>query len=73
MNLGANPRVLGVMEGGGVVAREMPTRRKERNYLPSHQMVLETLLRCVPICLPHGEGRAAVQSRFHDAMSHGTP
>ena len=71
-NLGNNSRVCGAEEGGGDgIAREMPSRRKARNQLPSHQMLLETLLKCVPIRLPYGDGREAVASRFREAMKEG--
>ena len=45
----------------------MPRRCLARNHRPSHEMVEETLLRCLSIRLTHGEGRKAVASRFHDA------
>ena len=32
-------------------------------------MVLKVLLRCLPICLPYGDGRRMVETRFHDALS----
>ena len=71
-NLGNNPRVYGAEEDGGDgISMEMPSRRKARNQRPSHRMLLETLLKCVPIRLPHGEGRGAVASRFREAMKGG--
>ncbi len=71
MHLGNNPRVLGTKEGGGVIASEMPRRCSARNHQPSHEMVKETLLRCLPIRLTHGEGRKAVLSRFEYATKEG--
>ena len=73
MNLGNNPRVHGdaVVGGIGMMAVAMPAGRRERNYLPSHSMVLQVLLKCVPISLPYGEGREMVQRRFGDAILKG--
>jgi hypothetical protein len=80
MNLGNNPRVFGVpdVSGGAAevapsapTAERLPVHRSARNYLPSHRMVKETMLRCLPLRLTHGEGRAAVASRFDDAMGVG--
>ena len=80
MNLGNNPMVFGVpdVSGGSAevaasapTAEQLPAHRSARNYLPSHKMVKETLLRCLPLRLTHGEGRAAVASRFDDAMGLG--
>ena len=71
-NLGNNPRVFGASEGfDDGVSAEMPSHRSARNYIPSHAMVLETLLRCLPMSMPNGEGREAVKSRFQDAKSVG--
>ena len=68
MNLGNNPRVLGAEEGGEAIASKMPRCCLARNHRPSHEMVMETLLRCLPIRLTHGEGWKTVSSRFDDAM-----
>ena len=68
MNLGNNLRVLG--DGADVgIADHMPRERSERNYLPFHNMVLQVPLRCLPICLPYGDGRRMVETRFCDALS----
>ena len=71
-NLGNNPRVVRAEEDGrDGIALEMSSRRKARNQRPSHDLLLETLLRCVPIRLPYGEDREAVASRFCEAMKGG--
>jgi hypothetical protein len=71
-NLGNNPRVFGAAESlADGLSRELPSRRSPRNYLPAHPTVLETLLRCLPISLPNGEGRDAISGRFRDAMKEG--
>jgi hypothetical protein len=44
-------RVLGAEDGGGVIATLMPECCSARNRQPSHKMVKETLLRCLPFGL----------------------
>ena len=71
-NLGNNPRVFGAEAGGeDGISLKMPSCRKARNERPSHSKLLETLLRCIPMRLPYGEGRDAVASRFRKAMEGG--
>jgi hypothetical protein len=69
-NLGKNPRVFGSREGLDGIAIEMPNR-SARNCLPSHQRLLETILRCLPTSLPNGEGHQMVTNLFRTAMEGG--
>ena len=65
MNMGAgNPRVHGGDAGDGWVASVMPGRWAARNYLPSHKMVLETVLKCLPKRLPNGVHRGSISQSF---------
>ena len=68
MNMGDNPRVHGGDGGDSCVAAVMPERRSARNYLPSHKVVLETLLKCVPKCLPNERSRGSISQSFYLAQ-----
>lgn len=65
MNLGNNPRVLGVDEenDGGF---GMPRVRTERSFLPSHSMALRVAVKCIPL-----RGRELMEHRFQEAMTKG--
>ena len=65
MNLGNNPRVLGVDEenDGGF---GMPRVRTERSFLPSHSMALRVAVKCIPL-----QGRELMEHRFQEAMTKG--
>jgi hypothetical protein len=65
MNLGNNPRVLGMHEenAGGF---GMPQVRTERSFLPSHSMALRVAVKCIPL-----QGRELMEHRFQEAMTKG--
>jgi hypothetical protein len=65
MNLGNNPRVLGMEEnaGGFGIIRV----RTMRSFLPSHSMALRVAIKCIPL-----QGQELMEHRFLEAMTKGS-
>ena len=62
MNLGNNPRVLGM--GENAEGFGMPQDLTVRSFMPSHSMALRVALKCIPF-----QGRHLMEHWFREAMT----
>jgi hypothetical protein len=65
MNLGNNPRVLGMEENAGGFG--LPRVRTVRSFLPSNSMALRVAMKCIPL-----QGQELMKHQFQEAMTKGS-